>query len=63
MTFYTVHTADYSRLNTKSVTTRQISGCLLDHNLITTSQQLKTDFGVRYLGVEGCRKAAEMKRK
>ena len=39
------------------------SGCLLDHDLITTSQQLKTDFGVRYLGVEGCRKAAEMKRK
>ena len=39
------------------------SGCLLDHALITTSQQLRTEFGVRYLGVEGCKKAAEVKRK
>ena len=37
------------------------SGCLLDHDLITTSEQLKTGFDVRCLGMEGCSKAAEMK--
>lgn len=53
-----VHTANFSRLDTSPLTIRR----MVDDHLIVTIQQFKAHFVVRYLGVEGWRKAVEAKR-